>query len=224
MSCNNSSLARQNKSRGSPNAPQNLNQDSSIFSSNPCENHDWDIVSLCLCSLANAFVLINVFPYSGFMVLFLLPRTTPETTGTYAGFLASSFMLGRCVTAVEWGKIADKYGRVCALQVSRSIEMGRSLRSTWCRACSFIVSHTYAGIAGSVSRVLYPFWNFSELLHGHSMEILFGYGQFDNEHHKDVSIGDRPRKRRQRTQSHGFSHWNAVMGLPYRACHWRSSG
>jgi MFS family permease len=62
--------------------------------------------------------MISVFPYSGFMVLALLPYTTPETAGTYAGFLASSFMAGRFVTAYEWGRLADIYGRVFVLQTS----------------------------------------------------------------------------------------------------------
>ena len=117
MSCNASSNAPQNDNPSLSIAFTNGNRRSASDALSPRRN-DWDVAALCLCSLANAFVLINVFPYSGFMVLFLLPSTTPETTGTYAGFLASSFMIGRCVTAVEWGKIADRYGRVCVLQAS----------------------------------------------------------------------------------------------------------
>ena len=74
--------------------------------------------ALCLCSLANAFVIVSVFPYAGYMVLGLLPDTTPESVGGYAGILASSFMLGRCGTAYLWGEIADQKGRVFVLQSS----------------------------------------------------------------------------------------------------------
>eukprot|EP00980_Cylindrotheca_fusiformis_P030851 scaffold25515_cov108-Cylindrotheca_fusiformis.AAC.2 len=76
------------------------------------------VITLCLCSLANAFVIINVFPYSGFMVLSLLPGTTPETVGSSAGILASSFMAGRFITAYGWGQVADGMGRVFVLKCS----------------------------------------------------------------------------------------------------------
>jgi MFS family permease len=36
----------------------------------------------------------------------------------YAGMIASSFMLGRFLTAYQWGRMADHYGRVCVLQVA----------------------------------------------------------------------------------------------------------
>jgi MFS family permease len=80
--------------------------------------HTIGVSALCLCSLANAFVMISTFPYSGYMVLFLLRGTTPETAGPYAGLLAASFMAGRFVTAYEWGRVADKYGRILCLQAS----------------------------------------------------------------------------------------------------------
>ena len=80
--------------------------------------HSNAIVALCACSLCNGFLMVSVFPYSGFMVLTLLPYTTPETAGTYAGFLAASFMAGRFVTAYEWGRLADIYGRVFVLQTA----------------------------------------------------------------------------------------------------------
>ena len=76
------------------------------------------VASLCMCSLANAFVIINVFPYSGYMVLHLIPKSTPENAGIYAGFLASSFMIGRFVTAYWWGRCADTFGRVVVLKFS----------------------------------------------------------------------------------------------------------
>lgn len=76
------------------------------------------VITLCLCSLANALVIINVFPYSGYMVLALLPETTPETVGSSAGILAASFMAGRFLTAYAWGQVADSMGRVFVLQCS----------------------------------------------------------------------------------------------------------
>lgn len=87
-------------------------------SSNSQHNNTIGVAALCLCSLANAFVMISAFPYNGYMVLTLLPGTTPETAGPYTGFLAASFMAGRVVTAYEWGRVADKYGRILCLQAS----------------------------------------------------------------------------------------------------------
>jgi MFS family permease len=74
---------------------------------------------LCLCSLANAYVTISVFPYAGYMVMDLLPGTaTRENSGLYAGMIASSFMAGRFVTAYQWGRMGDYYGRVWTLQAA----------------------------------------------------------------------------------------------------------
>merc|ERR1712157_64504 len=41
-----------------------------------------------------------------------------EDAGSYAGFLASSFMVGRMLCSYHWGKIADKYGRKIVLCAS----------------------------------------------------------------------------------------------------------
>ena len=76
------------------------------------------VATLCLCSLANAFVIINVFPYSGYMVMHLVPGTNAESAGTYAGLLGASFMAGRFLTAYIWGRFADIYGRVLVLKCS----------------------------------------------------------------------------------------------------------
>jgi MFS family permease len=34
-----------------------------------------------------------------------------EDIGFYAGFVGSSFMIGRALTSIFWGKLADRYGR-----------------------------------------------------------------------------------------------------------------
>jgi MFS family permease len=81
------------------------------------------VITLCLCSLANALVITSVFPYSGYMVLSLLPETTPETVGSSAGILAASFMAGRFLTAYRWGQVADSMGRVFVLQCSLTLSV-----------------------------------------------------------------------------------------------------
>ena len=41
----------------------------------------------------------------------LITAANEENAGYYAGLLASSFMIGRSLTAYAWGKAADTYGR-----------------------------------------------------------------------------------------------------------------
>ena len=60
--------------------------------------------------------MMNMFSYSGYMVIDLLPGKTVDNVGSYAGLLASSFMAGRTLTAYAWGKSADVYGRTFVLE------------------------------------------------------------------------------------------------------------
>lgn len=68
--------------------------------------------------LVQSYLLVSVFPYSGFMAMHLIPGLNEETAGSYAGLIASSFMAGRAVSSFEWGKAADKYGRVFVIEMS----------------------------------------------------------------------------------------------------------
>jgi MFS family permease len=74
--------------------------------------------ALCLGMFTHSFLLISVFPYSAFLAIHLLDGVTEETAGKYAGFIASSFMVGRAVTSFMWGKAADRYGRTTVLHLS----------------------------------------------------------------------------------------------------------
>jgi MFS family permease len=71
--------------------------------------------ALCACSFINAYLMISVFPYAGFMVMSLMQSVTVDNAGTYAGLITSSFMAGRTLSAYMWGKAADIYGRVFVL-------------------------------------------------------------------------------------------------------------
>jgi MFS family permease len=73
--------------------------------------------ALCTCSFMNAFLMISVFPYAGYMVMELLgDSVNQDNVGTYAGLITSSFMLGRTLSAFFWGKAADTYGRTFVLK------------------------------------------------------------------------------------------------------------
>ena len=69
------------------------------------------IAALSFAMINQSYYLISVFPYAGFFAMKLVPSLTTNTAGTYAGLIASSYMVGRMLTAVTWGKIADTIGR-----------------------------------------------------------------------------------------------------------------
>eukprot|EP00531_Pseudo-nitzschia_arenysensis_P014692 CAMPEP_0116149676 /NCGR_PEP_ID=MMETSP0329-20121206/19099_1 /TAXON_ID=697910 /ORGANISM="Pseudo-nitzschia arenysensis, Strain B593" /LENGTH=622 /DNA_ID=CAMNT_0003646055 /DNA_START=192 /DNA_END=2060 /DNA_ORIENTATION=- len=75
------------------------------------KRHYASTAAICFCSFTHSWLLVSVFPYSGFLVIRLVPGTNEETAGSYAGLLAASFMIGRALTSYGWGKIADVYGR-----------------------------------------------------------------------------------------------------------------
>jgi MFS family permease len=101
-------------------------------------------VALCLCTLTHAYLLISVFPYAGFLAIDLIPGTNSETAGSYAGLIASMFMLGRTLSSYGWGKLADRYGRsfviyfsllssgICTLGFGLSTTFGAALAWRFC--------------------------------------------------------------------------------------------
>ncbi|KAJ7982442.1 Protein ZINC INDUCED FACILITATOR-LIKE 1 [Quillaja saponaria] len=68
----------------------------------------FNIVILVLCT---TLPIQSLFPYLYFMVQDFHIAKREEDVGTYAGYVGSSFMLGRCLTSVFWGILADRYGR-----------------------------------------------------------------------------------------------------------------
>jgi sugar phosphate permease len=84
-------------------------------------SHFMSTMALCVGMFSMFYLLFSVFPYSGFMVIHLVPGVDSENAGIYAGFLSSSFMVGRAFSAYPWGKIADIYGRKFVLIASLAI-------------------------------------------------------------------------------------------------------
>ena len=76
------------------------------------------VVALSFSLLVQSYLLVSVFPYSGFLAMHLIPGLNEETAGSYAGLIASSFMAGRTFSSFEWGKAADRYGRVFVIKMS----------------------------------------------------------------------------------------------------------
>uniref|UniRef100_A0A7N1A6S4 Major facilitator superfamily (MFS) profile domain-containing protein n=1 Tax=Kalanchoe fedtschenkoi TaxID=63787 RepID=A0A7N1A6S4_KALFE len=61
--------------------------------------------------LASSLPISSLFPFLYFMVKDFKIAKTDANIGFYAGFVGSAFMVGRALTAVAWGKAADKFGR-----------------------------------------------------------------------------------------------------------------
>jgi MFS family permease len=105
--------------------------------------HTLSTIALCVCALTHSYLLISVFPYSGFMAIELVPSANEENAGSYAGLIASAFMIGRAITSYSWGKAADVYGRITVLCASLVL--------------SFFFSVMF-GLAGNFTSVL--IWRF----------------------------------------------------------------
>mmetsp|Transcript_7493 Transcript_7493/g.12413 ORF Transcript_7493/g.12413 Transcript_7493/m.12413 type:complete len:143 (-) Transcript_7493:1774-2202(-) len=83
--------------------------------------HSLSVAALCTSTFVQAYLLISIFPYAGYMTIdtYRGSRTiNEENAGTYAGLLASFFMLGRTLSAYPWGLAADIYGRKPVLILS----------------------------------------------------------------------------------------------------------
>jgi MFS family permease len=102
-------------------------------------NHIQSTLALCLAVFSVSYMLISVFPYSGFMAIQLLPpgRLNEDNVGFYAGLMATSFMVGRAISSYGWGKAADIYGRVPCLSISLFLSSLLSI--------GFGLSTTYSG-------------------------------------------------------------------------------
>ncbi|GMG98839.1 hypothetical protein Nepgr_000679 [Nepenthes gracilis] len=64
-----------------------------------------------LVSLCTALPIKFLFPFLYFMIQDFGIAKRVEDIGFYAGFLGSSFMVGRALTSIGWGMAADLYGR-----------------------------------------------------------------------------------------------------------------
>jgi Major Facilitator Superfamily len=101
------------------------NDGSSLPQKQQNPNHTLSTIALCIAVLSVSYMLISVFPYSGYMVIQLMSSqpnsnnmVNEENVGFYAGMMASSFMIGRAISSYGWGKAADVYGRLPCLSIS----------------------------------------------------------------------------------------------------------
>ncbi|KAB2627264.1 protein ZINC INDUCED FACILITATOR-LIKE 1-like [Pyrus ussuriensis x Pyrus communis] len=69
------------------------------------------LVSIWLIALSSALPISSLFPFLYFMIRDLHIANREEDIGYYAGYVGASFMLGRVLTSILWGMVADRYGR-----------------------------------------------------------------------------------------------------------------
>ncbi|KAF6151941.1 hypothetical protein GIB67_010515 [Kingdonia uniflora] len=75
------------------------------------------IVSLCtglsLTTSINIYALpiSSLFPFAYFMIRDFGIAKREEDIGFYVGYVGSAFMVGRALTSIFWGVVADRYGR-----------------------------------------------------------------------------------------------------------------
>ncbi|XP_056165987.1 probable peptide/nitrate transporter At3g43790 isoform X2 [Syzygium oleosum] len=70
-----------------------------------------DLSFIWIVSLCTALPISSLFPFLYFMIRDFHIAKREEDIGFYAGFVGSSFMVGRALTSVFWGVLADRYGR-----------------------------------------------------------------------------------------------------------------
>ncbi|KAK7343003.1 hypothetical protein VNO80_25964 [Phaseolus coccineus] len=70
-----------------------------------------NLVIIWILVVSNALPISSLFPFLYFMVRDFNIAKTEADISYYAGYIGSSFMLGRCLTSVLWGVVADRYGR-----------------------------------------------------------------------------------------------------------------
>ena len=109
------------------------------------------VYTLTLLVLTHAYLLISPFVYSGSMAIFLLPSLTPSSSGYYAGYISSSFMLGRSLSSYVWGKLSDIYGRKACLKICMLASAALSLAFGMSRTFAFALATRF--ILGLVNNI-----------------------------------------------------------------------
>ncbi|MCD7472742.1 hypothetical protein HAX54_014074 [Datura stramonium] len=66
---------------------------------------------ISMVTLCASLPISSLFPFLYFMVRDFHIAEREEDISYYAGYVGSSFMLGRALTSILWGIIADRYGR-----------------------------------------------------------------------------------------------------------------
>ncbi|OIV95482.1 hypothetical protein TanjilG_23925 [Lupinus angustifolius] len=70
-----------------------------------------NLFNIWMVVLCSSLPISSLFPYLYFMVQDFHIAKREEDISGYAGYVGSAFMLGRALTSILWGMVADRYGR-----------------------------------------------------------------------------------------------------------------
>ncbi|XP_023763284.1 protein ZINC INDUCED FACILITATOR-LIKE 1 isoform X2 [Lactuca sativa] len=70
-----------------------------------------EVVYIWIVVLCVALPISSLFPFLYFMIKDFNIAEKEEDISYYAGFVGSAYMIGRAMTSVFWGVVADRYGR-----------------------------------------------------------------------------------------------------------------
>ncbi|PVH33763.1 hypothetical protein PAHAL_8G061000 [Panicum hallii] len=62
-------------------------------------------------NLVSCLPILSIYPFLYFMIRDMHIAKKVEDIGFYAGLVGASFMLGRALTSIFWGFVADRIGR-----------------------------------------------------------------------------------------------------------------
>lgn len=70
-----------------------------------------NLLNIWMVVLCSSLPISSLFPYLYFMIRDFNIAKREEDISAYAGYVGSAFMLGRSLTSISWGIVADRYGR-----------------------------------------------------------------------------------------------------------------
>ncbi|KAL8231755.1 hypothetical protein R6Q57_001533 [Mikania cordata] len=70
-----------------------------------------EVLFIWIVALSVALPISSLFPFLYFMIRDFNIAEKEEDISYYAGFVGSAYMIGRALTSVFWGVVADRYGR-----------------------------------------------------------------------------------------------------------------
>uniref|UniRef100_A0ACD5VW49 Uncharacterized protein n=1 Tax=Avena sativa TaxID=4498 RepID=A0ACD5VW49_AVESA len=113
-----------------------------------------ELSCLWLVTICSSLPIQSLFPFLYFMIRDLHVAKEEEDIGFYAGFVGASYMLGRALTSVLWGVVADKHGRKPVLVITLfSVVIFNTLFGL---SSSYWMALTTRGLLGLLSGMLGP--------------------------------------------------------------------
>ncbi|KAK3163489.1 hypothetical protein QOZ80_1AG0004390 [Eleusine coracana subsp. coracana] len=113
-----------------------------------------DLFRIWLVVVCSTLPIQSLFPFLYFMIRDLRIAKDEEDIGFYAGFVGASYMLGRALSSILWGIVADKYGRKPVIVITLiSVVI---LNSLFGLSSSYWMALTTRGLLGFLCGMLGP--------------------------------------------------------------------